>query len=218
MGLISSKPEIKVMKMKKTKNLAGLISLTVALAILLTACGDVFNPGFSGGNAPVPGGVSNGNSTAAGGSSQTRTTSLKACALITKEDVKPYIEGDITQEADRTDCTYSNLGIPPTVLLFSIDKGDAEDYALQKKIYSGLGGAFASTDSGPLAGAGEVVGIDSKLQDVPGLGDEAFWTGGFLIIRKGNNLMTLTFIASFGVEKSKFDILKELAQKVLSRL
>jgi hypothetical protein len=203
------------MKTKTTRSLLSLVSLSLVLAVLLSACGgDVFSTNASqslpGSNNSAPG--------ATGGNSKVPARNLTGCSLITKDDVKPFIGGDITQEENRGECTYLSAGLPPTVLLFSIDNGDAQDYAIQKKIYSGLGGAFASADSGPFAGAGEVVGISATPQDVPGLGDQAFWTGGFLIILKGDKLMTLTFLSGSGVGKPKFDILKGLAQTAISRL
>ncbi len=203
--------------MKNYKNLLVVVSLSLVMVFLMTACGNVFSQSaqnLSGSNSPVAGG--SGSNT--GGGSTTSGKTLNGCALVTKEDVKPYMQGDITQESNRGECTYQDAGFPPIILLVSVDTGDAEDFAIQKKVYGGLGGVFASATEGPLVGAGEVVGINANPQDVSGLGDETFWTGGILITRKGNTILTVTFPVGYGLSKPKLDILKELTRKALGRL
>lgn len=206
--------------MKNYRNLLLVVSVSMVLALLMTACGgEVFSQAtqnLSGKNSPAAGG--SGSTSGGSGNSTASKGPLDGCTIVTKEDVKPYLEGVITQEANKGECTYFSEGLPPVVLLVSVDYGDAEDFAIQKKVYGGLGGAFASATDGPFAGAGEIVGIDAKIGDVSGLGDEAFWTGGILVVRKGDKLLTLSIPAGFGLSKPKFDILKEISQKALGRL
>lgn len=219
-------------KSKKIKFLLPATWLALTLALLLCACGDATPTQGKAGNgtatvALIPGsGEINGSARAERPQGDSKGSSgpaesgkdLNGCALVTTDDVKPYFEGKFTQDNSGGDCTYTSETIPPTVLLISAEKGDAQDFQTSKKVFAGLGGAFAGATDGPFAGAGDIIGISDKIQDLPGIGDEAFWTGGFLVFRKNDNIVTLTFIANFGLKSPGLDVLKELSQKALARL
>ncbi|MBN9388943.1 MAG: hypothetical protein J0I20_13030 [Chloroflexi bacterium] len=220
--------------MKKSKLVLPALVLSLVTALLLSACGDTPSaqgttkggatsgvgaviPGLDGNKGtPGSGGTKNGGSGSSAATGSGRN--VDGCTLVTTEDVAPYIKDKFTTEKSGGDCTYTSEGLPPTVLLVSAEKGDAEDFQIRKKVFTGLGTGFAEATEGPLAGAGDIVGISANVQDLPGLGDEAFWTGGFLVFRKNDNIVMLTFIASFGLEQPKLDVLKDLSQKALARL
>lgn len=220
-----------ISKMKNYKNLMLVVLLSVVMTLALSACGEgltsrYYIPGSSSpaagsSNTGKSGGTTSGATSGSTSSTNAPTTSngaLDSCAIVKKEDFAPLVGGEVTVEPGRGDCTYYSVGLIPTVLLVATDRGDAEDFKIQKQVYGGLGGAFAGATDGPFAGAGDVVGISDKISDVPGLGDESFWTGGILITRKGNVIIILSLPAA-GVEgKSKFDALKEITQKAVSRL
>jgi hypothetical protein len=218
---------LKVNEMEKSKLILPALVLSLVTALLLSACGDTPSvQGTTGGggatsgvSAVIPGLGGNGGNPGSGSSAATGSgKNLDSCALVTTADVTPYIKDKFTQDNSGGDCTYTSEGIPPTVLLVSAEKGDAEDFQIRKKVFTGLGTGFAGATEGPFAGAGDIVGISENVQDLPGLGDEAFWTGGFLVFRKSDNIVMLTFIASFGLEQPRLDVLKDLSQKALARL
>jgi hypothetical protein len=151
----------------------------------------------------------------AGKSAAAPVRQVDACTLFTEADAKAVLAeeevvemssflSDGQKQKDPSQCGY-NAGSDPSKIVRIEVRRAASPEAVQ--------GAFDSTRS-LLAG--------SAPQDVPGLGDGAFWVGGTLEqlhVRKGATQLIITSQTSQpGEGKDPLGIAKAIASKALGRL
>jgi Na+-transporting methylmalonyl-CoA/oxaloacetate decarboxylase gamma subunit len=146
---------------------------------------------------------------------------LDACKLLTKDDVAPMLGTDVTVESSGTDCNFTSTQGTSFVQV-TYEFGNHDDFLYEKQLYSSIGkfvgGAVIGVPT-EYAAAGGIIGGQS--QDIKGLGDEAFWNGAFLGVRKGDKLVILygfTFQLTGTPTSSSLDLLKGIAQKALSKI
>jgi len=145
---------------------------------------------------------------------------LDACKLLTKDDVVSLLGNGVTVSNEGKDCNFES---PQSVgfLQVTYEFGNHDDFLYQKQLYSSVGklvGGVAIGVPTEYASVGGIVGAQS--QDINGLGDEAFWNGAFLGVRKGDKLIILygfTIQLTGTPTASNLDLLKGIAQKALTK-
>lgn len=174
----------------------------LAAGAVLAACGR------GGGGAPAAG-----RSGAAGTAGSARTPLPDACELLTPADVEA-----VTREAsgslsstledavgkDPTQCSYSLAGdVPPRMIGLSLRRapGAEEAASQQRAAESGL----------------RSIAAGAPVEELPRLGDGAFWIGGRidqLNVRRGDTLLVFTV----QLDKDPLGAALALAGKALARL
>jgi hypothetical protein len=172
------------------------LAATVALAVALAGCGP--SSGASQAAAPGP--------------APRAPHAVEACALLTAADAQAALgEQEVVEmtsflseaqkQKDPAQCGYNAGSDPSKIVRLEVRRAASPDAASS---------AFDST-RGLLAG--------SAPQDVPGLGDAAFWVGGSLAqlhVRKGATQLIIT--SQPGEGKDPLAAAKTLAGQALGRL
>lgn len=181
---------------------AGVASALFAACAVLASCG------HGGGGTPAAG-----RSGAAGTAGTAGAPLPDACELLTPADVEA-----VTREAsgalsstledavgkDPTQCSYSLGGdVPQRMISLSLRRapGTEEAASQQRAAESGL----------------RSIAAGAPVQELPGLGDGAFWIGGRidqLNVRRGDTLLVFTV----QLDKDPLGVARTLAGKALARL
>jgi hypothetical protein len=135
-----------------------------------------------------------------------------ACEVMTPADVEAVardVSGSLSSTLedavgkDPSQCSYSLGGTPPRVISLSLRRlPTAEQAASQQQ----------AAESGLRS-----LGAGASVEEVPGLGDDAFWVGGQidqLHVRRGDTLLNFTV----QLDKEPLRAARTLAGKALARL
>lgn len=176
-----------------------------AAGVLCLACGQ------KGGTAAAPAAPA-----ASSGASSSAASAARplpdACELLTAEDVQTVtreVSGSLSSTLedavgrDLTQCSYSLAGVPPRVISLSLRRSPSADQAAsqQQIAESGL----------------RAIAAGAPVEDLPRLGDGAFWVGGQidqLNVRRGDTLLVFTV----QLDKDPLRAANALAAKALARL
>ena len=175
---------------------------------LLAACTVLAACGHDGGGAPAAG-----RSGAAGTAGTAGAPLPDACELLTPADVETVTRdasGSLSSTLedavgkDPTQCAYSLGGdMPPRMISLSLRRaaGAEEAASQQRAAESGL----------------RSIAAGAPVEELPGLGDGAFWIGGRidqLNVRRGDTLLVFTV----QLDKDPLGAARTLAGKALARL
>jgi hypothetical protein len=176
-------------------------SVACALGALCAACGR------EGGSAGPAAGSGNASSAA-----RAASPLPDACELLTAEDVQTVtreVSGSLSSTLedavgkDPTQCSYSLGGVPPRVISLSLRRSPSADQAASQQQIAESG--LRSISAG------------APVEDLPHLGDGAFWVGGQidqLNVRRGDTLLIFTV----QLDKDPLRAGRALAEKALGRL
>jgi hypothetical protein len=181
---------------------AGVVGALVVACVVLAGCG------HGGGGAPAAG------KPGAAGSAGTAGGPLPdACELLTPADVEAVTHdasGSLSSTLedavgkDPTQCSYSLAGeVPPRMISLSLRRAPGAEEA-------------ASRQQAAEAGLRSIA-AGAPVEELPGLGDGAFWIGGRieqLNVRRGATLLVFTV----QVDKDPLGVARTLAGKALARL
>jgi hypothetical protein len=180
---------------------AALLAAVLALAVG-AACGQ-------GGGSPAGGSRTGGG---AAGAAAAGAPLPDACEVMAPADVQTVARGvsgslsSTLEDAvgkDPGQCSYSLGGMPPRVISLSLRRWPTADQA-------------ASQQQAAEAGLRSFAG-GAAVEEVPGLGDGAFWVGGQidqLHVRRGDTLLTFTV----QLDKEPLRAACTLAERALARL
>jgi hypothetical protein len=186
---------------------AAAVTLAVAAAFALVAASAMSAACSRGGGSAAPAAAGPG---AAG--ARPAGPLPDACELLTAEDVQAVsreVSGSLSSTLedavgkDPTQCSYSLGGVPPRLISLSLRRSaSAAQAASQQQIAeSGL----------------RSISAGAPVEDLPGLGDGAFWVGGQidqLNVRRGDTLLVFTV----QLDKDPLRAARILAAKALVRL
>jgi hypothetical protein len=193
-----------VLQLLRAARLAAVLALAVALAVA-AACGQ--GGGAKAGGRPAAGG----GGPATGGTSPGAPLP-DACEVMTPADVQAVardVSGSLSSTLedavgkDPSQCSYSLGGTPPRVISLSLRRLPSAEQAAsgQQAAESGL----------------RSLGAGATVEEVPRLGDDAFWVGGQidqLHLRRGDTLLIFTV----QLDKEPLRAARTLAGKALARL
>jgi hypothetical protein len=150
-----------------------------------------------------------------------------ACSLLTDAEVAGvYGAARIIHKADSdvTTCNYTVPDAQPPVtggpiisVQLTLDRTTPEDFKQQVGIFGFMGKVLPTVAPAPGGITAPDVG-KAGPQSLSGLGDEAYLSGDFLLVRKGNRSFTLTAIVIGRTTVPKIDGLKQLAALAVTRL
>lgn len=178
-----------------------MVCALVAACAVLAACG------HGGGGAPAAG-----RSGAAGTAGTAGGPLPDACELLTPADVEAVTRdasGSLSSTLedavgkDPTQCSYSLAGEPPRMISLSWRRspGAEEAASRQRAAEAGL----------------RSIAAGAPVEELPGLGDGAFWIGGRidqLNVRRGDTLLVFTV----QLDKDPLGVARTLAGQALARL
>jgi hypothetical protein len=177
-------------------------SAACAIGALCAACG---REGGSAGPAPAGSGT-------AGSAARAASPLPDACEILTAEDVQTVtreVSGSLSSTLedavgkDPTQCSYSLGGVPPRVISLSLRRSPGADQAASQQQIAESG--LRSISAG------------APVEDLPHLGDGAFWVGGQidqLNVRRGDTLLVFTV----QLDKDPLRAGRALAERALARL
>lgn len=173
--------------------------MIVSSTLLLSACGGTKRSSNHNGEAGT-----------ASKAISTRTK-LDACALITQEEAAAALG--------------EQVGLPKQQVLSEATENTAEvsrcsfeAVASAAKTVSILARRSSFKDSRPSSVRETLAGSGIEVQDVPGVGDTAFWGSNQLHVFKGDDLYLIISIFGIKGEAEALERTKSLAQKALARV